>query len=134
MTIDDYAEAKALMREMETQLPIPVRATKEFVCLMKPHGLEVKRGQELSIKDLFYLGDEGGIACDVTPPEANSAVVCSLTHVEIAPSHPLAEKVQVYQQARKKGLAWDGRISTSAFIPPSKKTRPRKRKRRRRWR
>jgi hypothetical protein len=49
MTIDDYAKAQALMRKMEAQLPIPVRATKEFVRIMKPHGLKIKRGQELSI-------------------------------------------------------------------------------------
>ncbi len=92
MTIDDYAKAQALMRKMETQLPIPVRATKEFVRIMKPHGLKIKRGQALFIKGLVYAGDEGGITCDVTPPEAHAAVVCSLTHVEIDPDHPLAKE------------------------------------------
>ena len=130
MTIDDYAKAQALMRKMEAQLPIQVRATKEFVRIMKPHGLKIKRGQELSIQGLFYLGDEGGISCDVTPPEAKSAVVCSLTHVEIAPDHPLAEEVQAYQQARKEGIAREGRISSSAFIP-SAAIEARKRRRRR---
>jgi hypothetical protein len=134
MTIDDYAKAQALMRKMEAQLPIPVRASKEFVRIMKPHGLKLKRDQELYIKGLFYAGDEGGITCDVTPPEAKSAVVCSLTHVEINPDHPLAEEVQAYQQARKEGIAREGRISGSAFIPPSKKVEPRKRRRRRRRR
>lgn len=134
MTIDDYAKAQALMRKMEAQLPIPVRATKEFVRMMKPHSLKLTRNQELSIKGVFYAGDAGGITCDVTPPGAKAAVVCSLTHVEIDPDHPLAEEVQAYQQARKEGIAREGRISGSAFIPPSQKARPRKRKRRRRRR
>ena len=133
MTIDDYAKAQALMRKMEAQLPIPVRASKGLVRLMKPHGLKLKRDQELSIKGLFYAGDEGGITCDVTPPEAKSAVVCSLTHVEINPDHPLAEEVQAYQQARKEGIVREGRISSSAFIP-SEAIKPRKRRRRRRRR
>jgi hypothetical protein len=132
MTIDDYTQTQALMRKMEAQLPIPARATKEFVRVMKPHGLQVKRDQVLSIKGLFYAGDEGGITCDVTPPEAHTAVVCSLTHVRIAPNHPLAEEIRVYQMARKEGIAREGRISSSVFIPPSERAGPRKRKRRRR--
>ncbi len=134
MTIDDYAQAQALMREMEAQLPIPVRVTKEFVRVMRPHGLQVKRDQALSIKSLFYAGDEGGITCDVTPPEAHTAIVCSLTQVRIAPDHPLAEEIRAYQKARKEGIAQEGRISGSAFIPPSQKAGPRKKKRRRRRR
>ncbi|MEE8392354.1 MAG: hypothetical protein V3S14_16370, partial [Anaerolineae bacterium] len=100
---------------------------------MKPHGLKIKRGQELSIKNLFYMGDEGGISCDVTPPEPKSAVVCSLTHVEIDPDHPLAEEIRAYQKARKEGIARKGRISGSALFP-SEAIKPRQRKRRRRRR
>ncbi len=134
MTIDDYANAQALIRKMEAQLPIPVRATKEFVRIMKPHGLKVKRNQALSIKGLFYMGNEGGITCDVTPPDAHTAVVCSLTQVGIDPDHPLADEIRAYQKARKEGIVRDGRLSGSTFIPSSTNARPRKRKRRRRRR
>lgn len=132
MTIDDYAQAQALMHKMKAQLPIPVRATKALVRAIKPHDLQVERDQTLSIKGLFYAGDEGGITCDVTPPEASTAVVCSLTHVRITPGHPLAEEIRAYQKARKEGIAWEDHLSGSAFIPPSQKAGPRKRKRRRR--
>lgn len=125
MKIDDQKQAKALMKKMEAQLPIPVRATSELIRTMKPHGLKLKRGQELSIKRLFYMGDMGGITCDVTPPGANSAVLCSLTQVEIDPDHPLVEEIQAYQQARKKGITRSRRRSGSAFIGSHKKRRKR---------
>lgn len=125
MKIDDQKQAKALMKKMEAQLPISVRATDELVRTMKPHDLELKRGQELSIKSLFYMGDMGGITCDVTPPGANSAVLCSLTQVKIDPDHPLAEEIQAYQRARKKGITRSRRRSGSAFIGPHKKRRKR---------
>jgi len=67
MTIDNQRQAKALMCKMKAQLPIPARATSELVRVLKPHDLKLKRGQELSIKNLFYMGDTGGISCDVTP-------------------------------------------------------------------
>jgi hypothetical protein len=92
--IDDYRQARALMRRMEAQLPIPVRATGELVRLMKPHGVKLKRNQELSIKALFYLGDEGGISCDVTPAGVASAVVCSLTQMKISPEHSLTKETE----------------------------------------
>ncbi|MCP4543139.1 MAG: hypothetical protein GY832_38995 [Chloroflexi bacterium] len=134
MAIDDYAQAQELMRKMKAQVPIPARATKEFVRVMKPHRPKFKRDQELSIKSLFYAGDEGGITCDVTPPESNLAIVCSLTQLRIAPDHPLAKEIRAYQKARKEGIAQEGRVSGSVFRPPSTNVRPRKKKRRRRRR
>ncbi|MEA3342414.1 MAG: hypothetical protein U9R15_20820 [Chloroflexota bacterium] len=131
MAIDNQRKAKALMRKMKAQLPIPVRATRDLVRTMKPHNLKLKRGQKLSIKSLFYMGDVGGIACDVTPPGAKAAVVCSLTQVEIDPDHPLLKEIRDYQRVRKEGIARKGRKPGSAFIEPSKKKRSRRRKRRR---
>ncbi|MCP4544657.1 MAG: hypothetical protein GY832_46750 [Chloroflexi bacterium] len=132
MTIDDYAQAQELVHKMKAQLPIPARATKEFVRVMNPHRPRFKRDQELSIKSLFYAGDEGGITCDVTPSESQTAIVCSLTQIRITPDHPLAEEIRAYQKARKEGIAREGRVSGSVFSPPSTNARPRKRKRRRR--
>ncbi len=121
MTIDDQKQVKALMKKMKAQLPIPVRATGELVRLMKQHDLKLKRDQELSIKALFYMGDMGGITCDVTPPEVNSPVLCSLTQVVVDSDHPLAEEIQAYQQRRKEGIARGGRRSGSTFVKRGKK-------------
>jgi len=132
MTIDNQKQAQALMRKMEAQLPIPVQATSELVRTMKPHGLKLERGQGLSIKSLFYMGDMGGITCDVTPPGAESAVVCSLTQVKIDPDHPLAEEIRAYQRMRRQGIAQAGRRPGGVTIKPDEEEEPRKKKRRRR--
>lgn len=117
------------MRKMKAQLPIPVRATSKLARLLKPGGVKLGRGQELFIKNLFYMGDAGGISCDVTPPETSPAIVCSLTQIEINSDHPLAEEIRDYQQARKRRLSRANRGADAAFIEPSEKSNPRKRKR-----
>jgi hypothetical protein len=66
--IDNYAQVQELMRKMEAQLPIPARPTSTLIRVMRQHGVKLARDQELPVKRLFYVGDEGGISCDVTPP------------------------------------------------------------------
>lgn len=104
--IDDYAKAKALVAKMEAQLPILARASSALARLARQKKLPIAHNQELSIKQVFYAGDEGGILCDVTPEgEVEDAIVCSLTHLEISPDHPLAEEIQAYQRTRTLRLA-----------------------------
>lgn len=109
--IDDYAKAKELMRKMEAQLPILVRPTSACFRTMRKQGIRVARDQELQIQRVFYLGDEGGIACDVTPPEHTKArehVIVSITHLRVDPSHPLAQEIGAYQRERTRKIARSG--------------------------
>jgi hypothetical protein len=65
--IDDYAQTMSLVRKMEKNLPIPARPTGAFIRAMKAHGVKIARNQELSIKRIFYMGDEGVFpACPIT--------------------------------------------------------------------
>ena len=57
-----------------------------------------------TVSDLSYLGDEGGIMCHIAPPESDSAIVISLTHVRVPRSMPLATAVFAYQKHRVKKL------------------------------
>jgi hypothetical protein len=60
----------------------------------------------LFIQRVFYSGDEGGILCDVTPTkDAKSALVISITHLRVAPNHPLARDIRAYQQQRIRRIA-----------------------------
>ena len=60
----------------------------------------------LFIRRVFYLGDEGGIMCDVTQSRASKeAIVVSLTHLRIPPDHPLFRDIRAYQLARIRQLA-----------------------------
>lgn len=103
--IDNQEQVKVLLQQMKERLPIPALATDGLVRSMKRQLPELKRQRQLSIKSVLYMGDEGGIMCDITPDGSKSAVVCSLTHVEILKDHPLAAEIQAYQQARTQKLA-----------------------------
>ena len=81
-------------------------------------------GQELAIKSVFYMGDEGGIMCDVTPPGmATTPVICSLTHLEVLPGHPLTDDLRAYQVARTRKLARQGSGGTMSYTIKPKKGR-----------
>ena len=103
--IDDPDRVKALMDEMRAHLPISVRPTTALVMLAKKQGLGIRRNDGLQIRRVFYLGDEGGIMCDITPGEnSKAALVCSLTHLEVVGEDALAREMRAYQQERSRKL------------------------------
>lgn len=123
--IDDYAQAMELMQKMEEQLPIPVRLDSAVTRMLQGKGLITTRGQEFEIKRVFYLGDEGGIMCDVTPTkDAREAVVVSLTHLLVPAQHPLAQEIRAYQRERVRRIARSG----GSAKPSSFTVRPRKKR------
>ena len=125
--IDDYAKAMELMRQMEAQLPIPARPTGVYVRALRKQGVKVTRDQELQIKRVFYLGDEGGIACDVPPSrDTKQAIVVSITHLRVDPRHPLAHEIRTYQRERTRRLAQSGRSGK----PSRFRVRPHKKRQR----
>ena len=106
LQIDNPSRVKALMEEMEARLPIAVRPTVALVKLAKKQGLGIYRKDSLIIRRVFYLGDEGGIMCDITPAEnSKTALVCSLTQLEVVGDDALSEEVRSYQQERNDKLS-----------------------------
>ena len=104
--IDNPGTVARLMEQMQDQLPIPAFPTMEIVRTLRRGGVKVSVDRGLSIKRVFYLGDEGGIACDVTPSrDAKEVFVVSLTHLRIAPSHPLFRPILAYQRERVRRIA-----------------------------
>jgi len=103
--IDNVKEAKELVARMQADLPISVRAGKGLLKMLRKQGFPISDRQTLSIKHVFYGGDEMGIACDVTPQgKHKKAIVCSLTHLEITGNTPLADAMRRYQEKRRKKL------------------------------
>ena len=85
---------------------MPVRPTGAFVRLMRQHGVKIDRDRELSVRRVFYMGDEGGISCDVTPPEMEKTpIICSLTQLRVTAKCPLAKEIRAYQRERTRKLA-----------------------------
>ena len=104
--IDKPAAVARSLDQMQDRLPIPAFPTKEIVRILRRGGVKASADRALSIKRVFYAGDEAGIVCDVTPArDAKTAIVVSLTHLRIAPDHPLFASILAYQVARVRRLA-----------------------------
>ena len=105
VVIDDPTTVATLIDRMQAALPIPAYPTKELVHTLREHGAKLSADRVLFIQRVFYHGDEGGIACDVTPTHGAKAVfVVSLTHLRLPPDHPLARDVRAYQTERVKRI------------------------------
>jgi hypothetical protein len=104
--IDRPSTVAGLLGQMQDQLPIPAFPTKELVRILRRGGVKASTDRALSITRMFYAGDEGGIVCDVTPSRAAKEVfIVSLTHLRIAPHHPLFPAILAYQRERVSSLA-----------------------------
>jgi hypothetical protein len=104
--IDNPETVARLMAQMESQLPIPAVPTKDVVRTLRRRGVHASTDHALSVRRVFYAGDEAGIVCDVTPSRAAKEVlIVSLTHLRIAPKHPLFAAIVAYQRERVTRLA-----------------------------
>jgi len=104
--IDTPATVARLIAQLHGYLPIPAFPTKDIVRTLRRGGVKASVERTLSVKHVFYAGDEAGIVCDVTPTrEAKTVVLVSLTHLRIAADHPLAALIVAYQLERVRRLA-----------------------------
>jgi hypothetical protein len=102
--IDDQRATQDLLHLMEANLPIPARPISGLAKTMRGRGVTLP--SEVLIKRVLYRGDEGGILCDITiSATGQEAILCSLTHLRVRASHPLAEAIRAYQQTRIQKLA-----------------------------
>lgn len=107
--IDNPSTVARVMQKMEEQLPIPAAPSNQVVRTLRQEGLKISSERVLFIRRVFYLGDEGGISCDVTPAgDGKEAFVVSLTHLRIDPSHPLYRDIRAYQRQQVKRIAESG--------------------------
>jgi hypothetical protein len=122
--IDNYEQTMLLIERMEQHLPIPARPTKTLTKVLQGKGLRIMHNQKLFIKRVFYMGDEGGISCDITPEgKEKEPIICSITHIRVKPSHPLAAEIRAYQTERQKRLAQANRGGPPTYftVEPRKK-------------
>jgi hypothetical protein len=104
--IDNVDETLKLIKKMEKHLPILVRPTSALVKMLRKQGMYLDRYKPLEIRNVLYMGNEGGISCDITPKGRESTpLICSLTQLEVTGNDPLAEEIKAYQQQRMKKLA-----------------------------
>jgi hypothetical protein len=103
--VDNVGEAMKLIEKMGKHLPIIVRPSSALVKMLRRQGINVDRYNPLEIHSVLYMGNEAGIACDITPKgQEKNAVICSLTQLEVMGTDALAEEMRAYQQERIKNL------------------------------
>lgn len=104
--IDDYAQANALVEDMKQHLPFPVLPTKSLLKLIRGKEIKISINDEILVGSVFYSGDEGGIMCGLELPQnTKTALVVSLTHLQVKANHPLAKEIRAYQKKRIKALS-----------------------------
>lgn len=104
--VDNVADAMKLIEKMKKHLPITVRPSSALVKMLRRQGIHVDRYKPLEIHSVLYMGNEAGIACDITPKgREQNAVICSLTQLEVIGTDALAGEMKAYQQERIKKLA-----------------------------
>ena len=104
--VDNVDEALKLIEKMKKHLPIIVRPNSALVKSLRRQGINVDCYKPLEIHSVLYMGNEAGIACDITPKgRETTPVICSLTQLEVMGNDALANEMKAYQQERLKNLA-----------------------------
>lgn len=102
--LDRQEKTEALLDAMEQALPFEVGLMPELVASLARQQRPVAVNTIETVNDISYVGDEGGIMCHITPSDADSMVVVSLTHVRVPRTLPFAAAALAYQRHRVKRL------------------------------
>jgi hypothetical protein len=95
------AEYEVLCRMIKLYLPIKAFPTRELVLKISDQHPGVTPDSEFFITDVINTGDLSGILCVIESKDV-IGLVCSLTHIEIAPSEPLKMEIEEYQNKRAR--------------------------------
>ena len=128
MSIDDYASATQLSRQLDESVPFKVRPRPPLLKRMRDEGTPMSAERDYTVDKVMYGGDEGGIFCVIQPGDKDKTVVgASITHLTIDPSHPLAEAVKAYQRSRTHQLRLQDQRGFSALASQTSAAKKRKR-------
>jgi hypothetical protein len=102
--LDRLVETAALLVAMQRALPFDVGLMPGLMAGLArgPKPVAVKPVE--TVTGISYAGDEGGILCHISPSDADSRVVVSLTHVRVPRTLPFAAAALTYQKHRVKKL------------------------------
>ncbi|MCR9111293.1 MAG: hypothetical protein NXH94_20770 [Rhodobacteraceae bacterium] len=104
--IDHPEQTKKLITEIEAHLPIEARLSSALKGMLQRQMSLIFPSDQCQLVDVFYAGDEGGIACrlDLASQEADASTIVSLTHLIFEKRCPLYRQIDRYQKHRVKKL------------------------------
>ena len=104
--IDNPKQVTTLMQKLKSHLPIPAKATDALIRNLRSNSINLSSNTGIEIKDVMYMGDEGGICCALRVIDQEEvAVVVSITNLRLPNTHSLSPDVRAYQTLRTKKLA-----------------------------
>ena len=104
--VDDYFEARMLVEQIKEGLPLKAYPSKSLLRAESSIKRSVNIGDELTVIDVDYGGDTGGIMCVLASDKLDEEeVFCvSITQLIIPPTTSLTKAIQKYQAKRIKRL------------------------------
>lgn len=91
---------KLLIEELPKYLPIKAQIHPEIAKTLKVEKREIRKNEIFEIKHILYVGPEGGIVCDITPPQEKNPHLISLTHLVFDKNVAMYKYIHQYQQER----------------------------------
>jgi len=107
--LDNPEKTTKLLATLKAAVPFEVELTDRLIKRLRVQHHAGADQKHHTVSDLSYAGDEGGIVCQIVPPEKRDVIVVSLTHVRVPLAMPLAAAVADYQKHRMKKLKKQGR-------------------------
>lgn len=102
--LDRPEKTEALLDAMTEALPSEVALMPDLIAGLARQQRPVAVNSVETVSDISYAGDEGGIMCRISPADAESVVVVSLTHVRVPGTLSFATAALAYQKHRVKKL------------------------------
>jgi hypothetical protein len=105
--IDNREKTDFLIDALKEVVPISAHITPQLareLSKKEPAGTVIPT--ECILKEIFYLGDYGGISCglEFAGPEDNTKHVVSITHLRFNRNTPFFREIDAYQRHRVKKL------------------------------
>jgi hypothetical protein len=99
--LDKPEKTRELIAVLKAALPFEVALMPELIADLAQQKKPVTVKPIETVSEISYLGDAGGIVCQIQPEDADNLVLTSLTHVRV---QPFAAAVIDYQKHRVKKL------------------------------
>jgi hypothetical protein len=107
--IDNQDQAERLLRKLTGVLPLSALATPVLLANLRGRSSAAKITVDCKVIKVFYLGDEGGITCQVAfdDEEKEEVFLVSITHLAFDRRLPVAREIAAYQKHRIKRIRRD---------------------------
>ena len=104
--IDNQDQTERLLRKLTEVLPLSALATPPLMANLRGRSSAAEITLNCKVTKVFYLGDEGGITCQVTfdEEEKEEVFLVSITHLAFDRRLAIAREIAAYQKRRIKRI------------------------------